>query len=206
MCCRWMISPRSGKLRSDCRSPGRGGQVLPEFHMRRRIELPEAAQVRALRSGVGNLQQRLTGATRAAGWRSTAARRACARSGRLRSSWESPRPRCARIHSAVVSTGAAVALRLIHLVREAVEHQVVGFDRDFLIEIDSVARAENRLRRQPPRHARRAARNCGNRDSPPPIRALVAGASAASSNPDSAGCCALPCTARRIHSAAPDSP
>src|ERR1017187_10065736 len=29
MCLRWMMGPREGKVRNDCRSPGRGGRFKP---------------------------------------------------------------------------------------------------------------------------------------------------------------------------------
>ena len=52
-----MISPSAGNVRSDCRSPGRGGRSCAGLDVRRRIELAEAAQVRALRPDVGQFQQ-----------------------------------------------------------------------------------------------------------------------------------------------------
>ena len=131
---------RPGAKRLQIARPRR--EVLPDLDVRRRIELAEAAQVRAFRADVRDVEQHpprqfvleagipLLHVGRARiGVDAEVAREAARR----------------RVRESVLGGkhGRKIAIGLVGLVRFAVEYQVVSLDRDLLAEIDAISGAED---------------------------------------------------------------
>ena len=86
MCWRWMILP-SGKRAQRLQVARARRKVFAGFHVRRRVELPVASQVRSFRAEVGESPAAACPEARAGCRPSTAGRKAWARWGPRRSSW-----------------------------------------------------------------------------------------------------------------------